>query len=705
MGCVDRISGQTVAVKTETRPVIDGFLENIWYQGLMFDAFVQTEPDILAPATQKTESYFLYDDTNVYVAAKCFQQKSTLRSNQGRKDSDIISEGDFICFLFDPLNDGNIAYFFTINPKNGIHDGIVLEDGKPTTSWDGVFTSASTISEDFWCVEVHIPLSTLPFQNKKIQDWGISTFRYYAQNQEYSLNRIVDIHFPHKVSNFHKLLGLKELKKANPCLFVPYLYANSETDFLSNDSNFGKKVGFDIKVAPNPSILILGTMNPDYAQIETDREIINVSDLPTEYPEKRPFFIESVGFYQGSIAINTRNIGDIKAGLKIKKVGGLFNFDLNGVWDGDDSRWMFGNFRLTDNKQYLAEIIGGIKNQDSRNDFNVTSHIMKWFIDKKLFYYNWSAIINNYRKLDEIEWELVNSVKWKSRTFDAGVWTHIKSQYFNPNIIGKNTLSNENIYRTWLKYSIIQSNGFFRTFTFGGEVNQYELFTHRNNAYLTYKIILSNILHVSETLGNWSFNLSFFPESKQKFRYRNVENFDENLVFEDTFSRFVLIDDNVNYITLHTQSDYSKHFGFTFDFDNTPVRGSNAKHIVTEVYWKLGSSSILKYALDYIDIIGSPYQDHYEQIIHRFHMEYNPTDRINLRLIYQPNDLRIPLDDDLHYLERTINLMFSWEYLPGNFLYFVYNKICSSNRYTDCERNVEEDYHAIVLKLNKTISL
>jgi hypothetical protein len=163
--------------------------------------------------------------------------------------------------------------------------------------------------------------------------------RYYARNQEKVINRLTDIHQPYRVANFYKITGLKGLKKTDNVRFTPYLYSTNEVDRFASTSLYKGKAGADLNFSPNSSMKILGTVNPDYAQLETDKEIINVSDLPTEYPEKRPFFYESSEFYPGA-AVITRNIVDIKTGLKIIKTGGLFNYDLTGVLDGENNQWL-----------------------------------------------------------------------------------------------------------------------------------------------------------------------------------------------------------------------------------------------------------------------------------------------------------------------------------------------------------------------------
>lgn len=693
---------QHLAVKTNSSPKIDGVIEDLWMNSTRFESFKQIAPNILAEPTVKSEGYFFYDEDNIYMAMKLYQRKNTIHSNRGRKDSELVSEGDIALFAIDPMNNRNTAYFFVVNATNAVEDGTLSEDGTKSKDWDGIFYSAVNISDDYWSVEIQVPLNTIGFQNKEIQNWGISFFRYYAQNQEQIVSRLSDIHNPYRLTNFDTVNDLVGLKKSNNFRLLPYLYSTNENNFLLNNSKYRGKLGGELIYTPNPSLQILATFNPDYAQLETDKEVINVSDLPTEYPEKRPFFTESSDFYPGA-AVNTRNIVDIQAGLKVKQLSELLKYDVTGVLDGENNKWLLSNIKLTDNVSYLAEIIGGLKNHESTNNYNVTTHVIAWLFDKRLSIYNWFGTINNPIR-DKNEFETVNAIKWKSRNWDTGIWSHYRSKYYNPNIVGWNYLSNLVIYKTWLNYSIINESGFFRNNTFGITAFYNDLTSPQSNSYFTFDIVSNNLFHPSELLGNWSFQITFTPKSNQQFRYRKVENYNDNMIFEDAISKFVLIEDAANTVAVDLQSDYSKNFGGRLNYNNYHVRASKANNLETEVYWKLGSSSIIKYSLSYINIEGSPYQDKYEQVIHRLQIEYNITDKLNIRGIIQPNTSRLPNQNEYENRIQAFNVTLSWEYMPGSFLYFVYNKYEDSEKEALQSRALLVNNQSFIIKLNKSLS-
>lgn len=691
------------AIRTRVNPTIDGVLEDVWKTGTRFGAFKQIEPDILADATVRTEGYFLYDEENIYMAMKLYQRRNSIHSSRARKDADLIKAGDYVTFSLDPVGNGNTAFFFTINAENANRDGTYDEYGTENTQWDAPFNSATLISDEYWTVEVQVPLTSLSFQDKDIQEWGIRLYRHFAQNQEMAVSNLVDINNPYRLTNLDRLVGLAGLNKRTNLQLSPYIYSHNETDLLNRSTFTQGKTGGELRYTPSSSMTLLATVNPDYAQLETDKEIINVSDLPTEYPEKRPFFTQSSDFYTNA-AVNTRNIVDIKAGLKIRQLGDIAKYDITGVLDGEDNGWLFGHLIIGDNTSYLAELTSGLKDQISRDDYNVTAHLMKWFFDKRLVFSHWVGTINNPGKMKN-EWETVNNIRWLSRTFVAGWWSHYKTKLYNPYIVGWNYLSNEFHSMMWTKYSIINGSGLLRTASLNTQFDYFSLTSPSGHSYSTITFTQEDIFNLGEDLGNWSLSLVYAPPTNQKFRYRQFDATQTDQIFEDAFSKFTLVDDKAPSYSGEVRSDDSKTLGLTLRYSSNHVRHARADNVNSEVYWKIGGDAVVRYSLGFIDIHGSKYQDRYSQLINRLQLEYNLTERFNIRLILQPDVVRLPGSDD--YLTQSLasNVTISWEYWPGSYVYLVYGRYRNVEEANAVPRSTLRSEQSVVLKINKSFSL
>jgi hypothetical protein len=698
-----RIVAQITAVRTSERPMIDGTIEDLWHQSLKIDSFQQIEPTILAAPTVKTEVYVLYDQENIYIAMKMYQRRNTVRASRGRKDSDVSLEGDYVTVSVDPLFNGNTAFYFTINPENIVRDGTFDEYGFESTQWDATFTSATAILDDYWTAELQIPLTSISFQDKDVQDWGIQFYRRYAQNQEITVSRLIDPKGPYRLTNYERLAGLTGLNKKSDILITPYVYSHNDADYLGHSSIVKGKAGGEMRYTPNSSMTILATINPDYAQLETDKEVINVTDLPTEYPEKRPFFTESSEFYTNA-AVYTRKIVDIKAGVQLKQLGELLKYDVTTVLDGNDDLWAMGHLIAGDNSSYLTELTTGLKRQKDRDDYNITTHLVKWYFGKKLMFSNWIGTINSPAR-DMNEWETVNNIRWRELTLTAGLWNQYKTKFYNPNILGWTYLSNEVHTIGYLRYSIPNASEFFRLIYLDANLDVYGLAAPFGSSYSILTLTSKYTLRMNESLGNWIVTLAYRPAIEQKFRYRQFAGNVNQEVFEDTFSKFVLVNDKADGYAFNIQTDNSKSIGLTLDYNNYHVRQSKANNYSSEVYWKIDADAMIKYSVGYIAIDGSDYQAKYQRFINRVQAEYNITDRLNIRVIAQPDIEKMPNNDDYIGNVAAYNLTLSWEYVPGSFLYFVYNRYSNSFDMGSDPRSYVNHNQSLVLKINKTFGL
>lgn len=691
------------ATRATSKPVIDGNVEALWYAGILPSDFKQVTPGIGVDASVATQVFLLYDDDAVYIALSLSQRKESVRAQQAKRDDKTVTQGDHVRVLLDPSANGSSAYFFNINAVNAIVDGTLSALGEWETRWDGTLISATSISDSAWFLEMRIPLSTLTFQNKDTQDWLFFVSRHYSQNQEISVLRLTDIHNPFRVADFPTVSGFTGLKKKDALFVTPYSYYSTQSDHLANTSLSRFKAGGEVQYTPSSSMMLLATIRPDYAQLETDREIINVSDVPESYPEKRPFFTSSSDLYPG-LAVNTRNIGDITAGLKLRGTFDRSKYDLTTVYDENNTLWALGDFRTSDNDWYYIDLISGLKRKGGETDYNLTTNLRTWMFDRKFTAYTWFGTINSRRR-DGNEWESVNAARWVTRTLYAGIWNHVKSQFYNPNIVGHNTLANELVVQGTLSYSFINEQGFLRTITPSLKADFSDVYTHVGNGSTLWKLSIASTIHPSDAFGNWDLSLTYRPKTEVKFRYRNTSTANESEIFEDAYSTFVLATENQASWAFELSTDQSKQLGGKFSIDTKPVRDSKALFGQIESFFRVNERFSLRYTLEFVDIDGSAYQSQYRQTIHRASFEYGIAERMTVRGVVQLNTRQNPLTD-YHFTNPTTNLTFSYEYEPGSSLHFVYNQLSVLERTQGQQQaNGTSASQSIAIKLSKQLSL
>ncbi|MDG2070872.1 MAG: DUF5916 domain-containing protein [Pseudomonadales bacterium] len=78
--------------------------------------------------------------------------------------------------------------------------------------------------------------------------------------------------------------------------FVVTPYALSKS--VRPDGNSEQDFGFDLKYSVTPSLTLDATYNTDFAQVEVDRQKVNLDRFSLFFPEKRPFFQENASQFQ-----------------------------------------------------------------------------------------------------------------------------------------------------------------------------------------------------------------------------------------------------------------------------------------------------------------------------------------------------------------------------------------------------------------------
>ncbi len=97
------------------------------------------------------------------------------------------------------------------------------------------------------------------------------------------------------------------------------------------------KAGLDAKVGVTPALTTDLTLNTDFAQVEADQQVINLTRFPTFFPEKREFFLESSGLFDIGTPervqlFYSRRIGLDSNGVPVPIIGGARLYGKQGPW-------------------------------------------------------------------------------------------------------------------------------------------------------------------------------------------------------------------------------------------------------------------------------------------------------------------------------------------------------------------------------------
>lgn len=286
------------AVRTQGQITVDGVLdEEAWANAEPFTRFVQRDPDQGAEPTERTAVYVIYDEEALYVGARMYDSTpDSIVARLGRRDAHL--ESDYFMVFLDPYHDRRSGYYFGVNAAGTLYDGILLNDDWDDSDWDGVWQARAAIDEEGWTAEIRIPYSQLRFYQQERYVWGIDFKRVISRKNEQDYLVYTPRNESGFVSRFWDLVGIEGIQPKRQIEVIPYVTSRALYDETASDnpfhdgSRYGLDAGADVRAGLTPNLTLNATVNPDFGQVEVDPAVINLSDVETYFPEKRPFFIE-----------------------------------------------------------------------------------------------------------------------------------------------------------------------------------------------------------------------------------------------------------------------------------------------------------------------------------------------------------------------------------------------------------------------------
>lgn len=323
--------------------------------------FMQYFPADTTLATAQSEVRMTYDDDFVYVGAIMFNPRDKEYINdeareppesaaeraefRGRDDyvtpslrRDYRGEAnDGITIVIDPFQDNTNAFQFGVNPFGVQREGLIANGGGSgrdlSLDWDNKWYTEAKMYEGYWVAEVAIPWKTLRFREGSTA-WNINFYRIDSKYNERSTWAPIPRNFSIITLAFMKeLIWDKPLKKPGANISViPYVAGNYNHQFfddeerISDPADINFSTGGDAKIAVTPGLNLDLTFNPDFSQVEVDRQVTNLDRFEIFFPERRQFFLENADLFAdfGDFGLNpffSRRIGiarDTSTGVNIQ---------------------------------------------------------------------------------------------------------------------------------------------------------------------------------------------------------------------------------------------------------------------------------------------------------------------------------------------------------------------------------------------------
>ena len=322
---------------TTSKINIDGILDDeAWKNTDVAKDFWLKFPTDTAHANNQTEVRLTYDDDFLYVSAICF------KANDGKSATVESMKRDYIipnneCFqvVIEPFNDLTNGFVFGVNAAGAQLEGLISDGQVQNLNWDNKWASQTKYLADRWIVEMAIPFKTLRYK-KDVSTWGINFTRNYPNQKEISVWAKIPRQLSLNSLAYTGILAWETLPaspKANISI-IPYALGGINKDFLNNtDATFRKDFGGDAKIALTSALNLDLTVNPDFSQVDVDRQVTNLSRFELFFPERRQFFLENADLFNNFGLDNLRPFFSRRIGLGIPitfgaRVSGKLNNNL-----------------------------------------------------------------------------------------------------------------------------------------------------------------------------------------------------------------------------------------------------------------------------------------------------------------------------------------------------------------------------------------
>jgi hypothetical protein len=304
------------AIRITEKPKIDGDLsDGCWQTAHPAADFLQFEPYNGSPPTFPTEVKIVYDNFALYIGAMMYDDEpAKIMRELGQRDATELN-ADLFLVSFSPYNDGLNSFDFALY-ASGVQADIKNFSTGEDLSWDGVWKSAVKITENGWLAEIEIPWSALRFPKVEQQRWGLNFAREIRRIREISNWNFVDKKVDGILNQAGILTGIENIRPPLRLSLEPYVSTTVLKEPGASKWDWQFNGGMDLKYGISESFTLDMTLVPDFSQVPSDDQIVNLGPFETYYSEKRQFFTEGVELFSRGDVFYSRRIGSEPMGYE-----------------------------------------------------------------------------------------------------------------------------------------------------------------------------------------------------------------------------------------------------------------------------------------------------------------------------------------------------------------------------------------------------
>ncbi len=374
------------------------------------------------PATLVTNVDLLYDNKNLYVGFHAEQAGVPIVATQSANDVGFGVD-DFVGIGIDTSGNGSQVYYFETTPK-GVRYQQANENARYRPDWQ----AAAKIQGDAWNAVMIIPLKALRISAGSEHTWRFNLVRGIASAGEHyswafdglmqdqssgNWPAFPDVRFWPTLHGL-KIAGSGAAVRPQPRLELyglsstgqnRNLFAQADGEFLPETI---RNAGADFTYPVTNTINFVGTVNPDFSNVEIDQQTIAPQEFRRGLQEYRPFFAQGANFINSNaspiggfvtppdLIFYSPGVGPFDRGAKVegafgKQSFGILNFRGYDQVTGnqfDDVAYGFKHAEPTRTFLYWADGVlahHSLFGTDSTNEIGVAGRNLKtgfvWSVD------------------------------------------------------------------------------------------------------------------------------------------------------------------------------------------------------------------------------------------------------------------------------------------------------------------------------------
>ena len=261
------------------------------------------------PAALATTAYLLYDDHNLYVAFKADQDGVPIHANQTTNGVGL-GQDDAVGVGIDTSGSGSQVYYFEATPK-----GTRYQQSNESTRYAPPWQAVTSVQGSVWTATFVIPLKDLRASGGKHQTWRFNFIRIVAgvgDHYTWAYDGLMQDGQPPAYPFFTDtrwwpaLSGLDlpaTAARPQPRAEIYGLESvgRDRSVFQQTNQTFAaqsvRHYGVDFVYPVASTVAFVGTLNPDFSNVEVDQQTIVPQEFQLNLAEYRPFFAQGAQFF------------------------------------------------------------------------------------------------------------------------------------------------------------------------------------------------------------------------------------------------------------------------------------------------------------------------------------------------------------------------------------------------------------------------